>query len=112
MSLDSRSLVLALIWTLWIRTQTTTSDTWNAAPGFPSQDKCEVSIKEKLNTWRQFNDAIFSGNSVTFTGNNSTIIYLCLPDNQDPRRTIRPNGPANEPPKKAPNSPLPPDGER
>jgi len=79
--------IFVLAWTLWIRTQTVTSDLWNAAPGLPNQEKCQASIKEKLDTWRHFKDAVFSGNSVTFTGNNSTMSYFCLPDNQDPRKT-------------------------
>jgi len=52
----------------------------------PSQEICEASIKDKLDTWRQFKDAKFDGNSVTFTTNNSTMTYLCLPDNEDPRK--------------------------
>lgn len=91
----SATLVLVLIWTMWIRTQTPTSDSWNPAPGFPNQEKCEASIKEKLNIWRQFKDAVFSGNTVTFTSNNSTMIYLCLPDNQDPRKVPKPIQPEN-----------------
>jgi len=29
-------------------------------------------MKDKLDLWRQFKDAKFEGNSVTFTSNNST----------------------------------------
>jgi hypothetical protein len=78
---------LLLAWTLWTRTQTPTSESWLPAPGLPSREKCQASIKEKLDVWRQFKDAKFSGNSVTFTGNNSTMTYLCLPDSEDPRKT-------------------------
>jgi hypothetical protein len=79
-------LVFALTWTMWIRTQSPTSDTWNPAPGFSSPEKCAASVKEKLDMWRQFKDARFSANSVTFTGNDTTMTYLCLPDNEDPRK--------------------------
>ena len=77
----------ALTWTLWIRTQGPTSDTWNAAPGLPSEQRCAASIKEKLDIWRQFKDATFTGNSVTFTSNNTTMSYYCLPEKEDPRKT-------------------------
>lgn len=79
-------LLCALMWTLWIRTQSPTSDTWNAAPGMPTQQRCAASMKEKLDLWRQFKDATFTGNSVTFTSNNSTMTYYCLPENEDPRK--------------------------
>lgn len=82
-------IIFVLAWTLWIRTQTPTSEIWNAAPGLPSQEKCAASIKEKLNTWKQFKDAVFDGDSVTFTGNNSTMHYFCLPDTEDPRKAPR-----------------------
>lgn len=79
-------LSLLLAWTLWTRTQTPTSDSWTPAPGFGSQQKCQSSMKEKLEMWRQFKDARFTQNSVTFTSTNSTMIYLCLPDAEDPRK--------------------------
>jgi hypothetical protein len=78
----------ALAWTLWIRTVGPTSDTWNAAPGMPTEQRCAASMKEKLDLWRQFKDATFSGNSVTFTSNNTTMIYYCLPDEADPRKGL------------------------
>ncbi|HEY7221259.1 MAG TPA: hypothetical protein VH985_23000 [Candidatus Binatia bacterium] len=84
---------LLLAWTLWTRTQTPTSDTWAPAPGFGTQDKCQASLKDKLDLWRQFKDAVFEGNSVTFTSNNSSMTYVCLPDAEDPRK------PAAKPPK-------------
>jgi hypothetical protein len=87
-------LVFALTWTMWIRTQSPTSDTWNAAPGLPTQEKCAASVKEKLDMWRQFKDATFTDNSVTFTGNNTTMSYLCLPENEDPRKAPKPPKPA------------------
>jgi hypothetical protein len=77
---------LLLAWTIWTRTQTQTSDTWLPAPGFSTQEKCQASVKEKLDTWRQFKDAKFDGNTVTFMNNNSTMTYVCLPDNEDPRK--------------------------
>lgn len=83
-------LMLLLAWTLWTRTQTPSSDTWNPAPGFGTSEKCQASLKEKLDMWRQFKDAKFGQSSVTFTGNNSTLTYICLPDAEDPRK---PKGP-------------------
>jgi hypothetical protein len=80
-------LVFVLTWTMWIRTQSPTADTWNPAPGFQTQQRCAASIKEKLEVWRQFKDAVFADNSVTFTGNNTTMSYFCLPENEDPRKT-------------------------
>jgi hypothetical protein len=78
---------LLLLWTLWTRTQTPTSDSWVPAPGFASQEKCQASVKEKLNTWRRFKDAEFDGDTVTFIDNNSSMTYLCLPENEEPRKT-------------------------
>ena len=86
MMAKTSGVIFVLAWTLWIRTHTPAADSWNATPGLPSQEKCAASIKEKLDTWRQFKDAKFAENSVTFTGNNSTMTYLCLPDNEDPRK--------------------------
>ncbi|MBM2803644.1 MAG: hypothetical protein HW419_1537 [Deltaproteobacteria bacterium] len=80
-------LTLLLTWTLWTRTQSPTSDTWGAAPGLASQAKCEASMKEKLDLWKQFKDSKFERNTVTFTNNNSTMSYFCLPEDQDPRKT-------------------------
>ena len=80
-------LTLLLTWTLWTRTQSPTSDTWGAAPGLASQAKCEASMKEKLDLWKQFKDSKFERNTVTFTNNNSTMSYVCLPEDQDPRKT-------------------------
>lgn len=77
---------LLLTWTLWTRTQSPTSDTWVAAPGLASQAKCEASMKEKLDLWKQFNDSKFGKNSVTFTNNNTTMSYFCLPEAEDPRK--------------------------
>jgi hypothetical protein len=85
--------VLVLLWTLWTRTQTATSDTWAPAPGLPSQEKCQASMKDKLDLWRQFKDAKFEGNSVTFTSNNSTMTYVCLPEADDPRKAPAPEKP-------------------
>jgi hypothetical protein len=82
-------LALLLTWTLWIRTISQTSDTWSAAPGFDSQDKCLASVKEKLNMWKQFKDAKFEKNTVIFTSNNSSMSYICLPDGDDPRKPAK-----------------------
>lgn len=86
-------LALLLVWTLWTRTQTPTSDSWAPAPGFGTQEKCQASVKDKLDMWRQFKDAKFAPNSVTFTGNNSTMTYVCLPDAEDPRKAKPPAKP-------------------
>jgi hypothetical protein len=85
--------VLVLLWTLWTRTQTPTSDTWVAAPGLGSQAKCQASMKEKLEIWKQFKDAKFGADSVTFTSNNTTMSYVCLPEAEDPRKTPAPEKP-------------------
>jgi hypothetical protein len=77
-------------WVLWIRTQSPTSDSWNALPGFVSRETCAANAKEKLAVWRQFKDAVISDNSVTFTDNNTTMIYICLSDDEDPRRKPKP----------------------
>jgi hypothetical protein len=77
---------LLLTWILWIRTQGPAVDSWSAAPGFANQEKCLASMKEKLDLWRQFKDARFTGNAVTFTETNTTMTYYCLIDTEDPRR--------------------------
>lgn len=71
---------------MWIRTQTPTSDSWTAAPGFNTPQRCNASIKEKLDTWRQFKDAVFSGNTVIFTSNSTMMSYICLQEHEDPRK--------------------------
>jgi hypothetical protein len=81
---------LFLMWVLWTRTQGPETDGWVGAPGFASKEKCEASIKEKLDVWRPFKDAKFSKNSVTFTSTNSTMTFLCLPDPEDPRQKAKP----------------------
>ena len=78
---------LLLTWTLWTRTQTPSSDIWIAAPGLASKAKCEASMKEKLDVWKQFKDSKFGNNAVTFTDNNTTMSYFCLPEAEDPRKT-------------------------
>ena len=88
-------LTLLLTWTIWTRTITPTSDSWSAAPGLGSRDKCLASVKEKLDLWRQFKDAKFEKNTVTFTTNNSSMTYLCLPDGDDPRKPAKAPKPAN-----------------
>ena len=82
-----------IAWVLWIRTQSPTADSWNALPGFESRERCAVNAKEKLAVWRQFKDAVISDNTVTFTENNTTMTYICLSDDDDPRRRPRPLAP-------------------
>lgn len=80
---------LLLAWTLWIRTQGPTVDSWSAAPGFATQERCLASMKEKLDLWRQFKDAKFTSNAVTFTESNTSMTYYCLTDSEDPRRKTK-----------------------
>ena len=82
-------LMLLLTWTIWTRTISPTSDTWLPAPGFGSRDKCLASVKEKLDMWKQFKDAKFEKNTVIFTSNNSSMTYLCLPEDEDPRKPAK-----------------------
>ena len=86
-------LTLLLAWTLWTRTTSPTSDTWSAAPGFSNQEKCQTSMKDKLDLWKQFKDSKFEKNTVTFTTNNSSMTYVCLPESEDPRKTAKPPKP-------------------
>jgi hypothetical protein len=79
-----------IAWVLWIRTQSPKADSWNALPGFQSREQCAANIKEKLAVWRQFKDAVIGESTVTFTGNNTTMTYICLTDDDDPRRKARP----------------------
>ncbi len=77
--------VILLGWVLWIRTQGPAVDDWTGVSGFTTEQQCAANQKEKMNTWKQFKDARFDRNVVTFTGNNTTMTYECLPDNEDPR---------------------------
>lgn len=86
-------LAVLIAWVLWIRTQSPTADSWNALPGFRSREQCVVNAKEKLAVWRKFKDAVVGDNTVTFTENNTTITYICLSDDEDPRRKSRPFAP-------------------
>jgi hypothetical protein len=81
----SRCLGLLLAWVLWTRTQGPTTDDWTGAGGFLTKEQCEANMKEKLDVWRAFKDAKFTKNSVTFTDNNSTMTFQCLPESEDPR---------------------------
>jgi hypothetical protein len=83
-------LAVMIAWVLWIRTQSPTTDSWNALPGFKNREQCAVNAKEKLAVWRQFKDAVISDNTVKFTGNNTTMTYLCLTEDDDPRRKPKP----------------------
>jgi hypothetical protein len=84
-----------LAWVLWTRTQGPATDGWTGASGFQNQEKCMANMKEKLDLYRQFRDAKFAGNAVTFTENKTTMSFYCLPESEDPRRkpaTKRPGG--------------------
>jgi hypothetical protein len=61
-------------------------DDWSGLSGFATEQHCLANLKEKMDTWKQFKDAIFTKNIVTFTGNNTSMTYQCLPDSEDPRR--------------------------
>jgi hypothetical protein len=78
--------VVLLGWVLWIRTQGPTVDDWTGTGGFGNEQQCLTNVKEKMDTWKQFKDAKFVKNTVTFTGNNTTMTYQCLPDSEDPRK--------------------------
>jgi hypothetical protein len=82
----SCTLAVLLAWVLWTRTQGPTTDGWTGASGFPNQEKCLANMKEKLDLYRQFKDAKYNGNAVTFTENKTTMTFYCLPDSEDPRR--------------------------
>ena len=98
----SCTLALLLAWVLWTRTQGPTNDGWTGASGFPNQEKCLANMKEKLDLYRQFKDAKYNGNTVTFTENKTTMTFYCLPDSEDPRKKVpkRPGrtGEPQEPP--------------
>ena len=103
----SCTLAFLLAWVLWTRTQGPTTDGWTGASGFQNQEKCMANMKEKLDLYRQFKDAKFAGNTVTFTENKTTMTFYCLPDSEDPRRkaTKRPgNAPGNTPEAQEPPS--------
>jgi hypothetical protein len=96
-------LAIFLAWVLWTRTQGPTADSWVGAPGFLNQEKCLASMKEKLDLWRQFKDAKFTPNAVTFTDTKTTLTYYCLRDTEDPRRKPKRasgSGEPQEPPSK------------
>jgi hypothetical protein len=85
--MKTRYLELAVIgWAMWIRTQSPALDDWSGITGFGSEQQCLKSMQEKIDTWKQFKDASFAKNVVTFSGNNTTMTYQCLPDTEDPRR--------------------------
>ena len=86
-------LAMMISWVLWIRTQSPTTDSWNALPGFKNREQCAVNAKEKLAVWWQFKDAVISDNTVTFTDNNTTMTYICLSADDDPRRKPTPTAP-------------------
>lgn len=86
-------LAAMIAWILWIRTQSPKADSWNALPGFQNQEQCAANMKEKLAVWRGFKDAVVGENTVTFTGSNMTISYMCLTEDEDPRRKPKPVAP-------------------
>jgi hypothetical protein len=77
--------IFLLAWTLWIRTQGLNLDSWTQMSGFAGQKQCADNVDEKLETWRRFKDAKFSGTTVSFADTKTSMTYLCLPDNEDPR---------------------------
>ena len=87
-----RYLVILLAWVLWIRTQGPAVDDWSGVSGFATEQQCLANQKEKMDTWKQFKDAKFAKNMVTFTGNNTTMTYECLPDGEDPRTKVKHKG--------------------
>ena len=89
----SCSMLFLLVWVLWTQTRGPNSNGWSAASGFATEEKCLANMQEKMEAWRRFDDAIFTKNRVTFTGNNSMIAYLCLPDTEDPRPKTKKEAP-------------------
>ncbi|HWO40450.1 MAG TPA: hypothetical protein VNO43_01450 [Candidatus Eisenbacteria bacterium] len=75
----------ALAWVMWIRTQGPGTDSWSGVSGHPTRERCLASVRQQLDVWRQYKDAVFSENAVTFTGTNTTFSYFCLPETEDPR---------------------------
>jgi len=63
-------LALLLTWTLWIRTISQTSDTWSAAPGLASSEKCLASVKTNWICGSSLRRQVRK-NTVIFTSNNS-----------------------------------------
>ena len=82
-----------IAWVLWIRTQSPKADSWNALPGFRTREQCAANMKDKLAVWRAFKEALVGENTVRFTGSNTTISYICLSEDEDPRRKARPAAP-------------------
>jgi hypothetical protein len=80
---------LLLVWVMWIRTQAPGTDSWSGVSGYANRERCLLSVKEKMDVWRQFKDAVFTNNAVTFTGSNTRFTYLCLPDTDDPRPNVK-----------------------
>ena len=78
--------LVLLAWVLWIRNQGPGVDDWSGMGGFATEQQCLANLKEKMDTWKQFKDAKFGKNTVTFTGTNTTTTYLCLTDKEDPRK--------------------------
>lgn len=78
-------LSLLIVWVMWIRTQGPGTDSWTGVSGYLTRERCLASVKEKMDVWRQYKDAIFSERSVFFTGNQTTFTYFCLSETEDPR---------------------------
>lgn len=81
-----QTVFLLLAWVMWIHTQGPKTDSWSQIAGYAGERQCIESLDEKLGTWKAFNDARFNGNSVTFTGNKTTMTYICLPESETPRK--------------------------
>ncbi|MBM4263473.1 MAG: hypothetical protein FJ145_18840 [Deltaproteobacteria bacterium] len=77
---------ILIAWILWIHTQAPKTDSWTQISGFVGEKQCIENLDEKLGTWKAFKDARFNGNSVTFAGSKTTVTYLCLPENEAPRK--------------------------
>jgi hypothetical protein len=43
--------------------------------------------------WRRFKDAVIGDNTVPFKDNNNMVTYICLSNDDDPRRQQRPLAP-------------------
>jgi hypothetical protein len=63
----SRCALAVLAWVLWIRTQGPTVDGCSAVSGFATE--------QRLGNMKRF-----AKNTATFTGDNTTVTNLCLPD--------------------------------
>ena len=79
--------LILLAWIMWMHTEGPQTDSWTQLTGFATERQCQDSVADKLATWKHFNDAKFSGTSVAFSENKMSLTYLCLAENEDPRKT-------------------------